>query len=55
MGAKPDATKMTDPRIRLLFTPAELAAMGRCETCGWAPEQQGHHPDCGWWNTKECN
>lgn len=37
---------MSDPRIRLLFTEAELAQLGRCPHCGWHPPTQGHHPDC---------
>lgn len=37
---------MTDPRIRLLFTRAQLIGMGRCPDCGWHPKTQGHHPDC---------
>lgn len=37
---------MTDPRILLLFTPAELAALGRCQHCGWHAATQGHHTDC---------
>jgi hypothetical protein len=37
---------MSDPRIRLLFTPAELAALGRCTECGWHEPTQGHHPHC---------
>ncbi|UVT31514.1 hypothetical protein SEA_SEJANUS_83 [Mycobacterium phage Sejanus] len=37
---------MTDPKIKLLFTRAELIAMGRCELCGWHPKTQGHHPEC---------
>ncbi|PQM45685.1 hypothetical protein C1Y40_04129 [Mycobacterium talmoniae] len=37
---------MTDPRIRLLFTRAQLVAMKRCPDCGWHPPTQGHHDDC---------
>jgi hypothetical protein len=37
---------MTDTRIRLLFTPEQLAGMGRCPNCGWHPPKQGHHPEC---------
>ena len=37
---------MTDPKIRLLLTPAQLKAMGRCEHCGWHERTQGHHPSC---------
>ena len=37
---------MTDPRIRLLFTRAQLIGMGRCPDCGWHPKTQGHHPHC---------
>ncbi|MDQ2638061.1 MAG: hypothetical protein M3Y83_14430 [Actinomycetota bacterium] len=37
---------MSDPKIRLLFTPERLAALGRCTQCGWHPPTQGHHQDC---------
>ncbi|WP_264021084.1 hypothetical protein [Mycolicibacterium canariasense] len=37
---------MTDPKIRLLFTPDQLRALNRCPRCGWHVETQGHHPDC---------
>lgn len=37
---------MTDPKIRLLFTRAQLIAMKRCPDCGWHPPTQSHHPDC---------
>lgn len=37
---------VTDPKIRLLFTRAELISMKRCPDCGWSPREQGHHPDC---------
>ncbi|WP_301121098.1 hypothetical protein [Mycolicibacterium fortuitum] len=41
---------MTDPKIRLLFTRAELIGMGRCPDCGWHPKTQGHHPECPTWD-----
>lgn len=41
---------MTDPKIRLLFTRAELIAMKRCPECGWHPKTQGHHPECPTWD-----
>jgi hypothetical protein len=31
---------------RLLFTRAELLALGRCPRCGWHPKTQGHHWAC---------
>ncbi|AER48440.1 hypothetical protein CM06_gp63 [Mycobacterium phage Babsiella] len=37
---------MSDPRIRLLFSPEELERRGRCRHCGWHPPTQGHLPDC---------
>jgi hypothetical protein len=37
---------MSDQKIRLLFTRAQLIAMKRCADCGWHPPTQGHHPDC---------
>lgn len=37
---------MTDPRIKVLFTADEIAALGRCPECGWHPPKQGHHPEC---------
>lgn len=43
---------MTDPKIRLLFTRAQLIAMRRCADCGWHPPTQGHHPDCPTWDTE---
>lgn len=41
---------MTDPKIRLLFTRAQLIAMKRCADCGWHPKTQGHHPECPTWD-----
>ncbi|MBP3087016.1 hypothetical protein [Mycolicibacterium fortuitum] len=41
---------MTDPKIRLLFTRAQLIGMGRCPDCGWHPKTQGHHPECPTWD-----
>ncbi|UVT31615.1 hypothetical protein SEA_MASK_82 [Mycobacterium phage Mask] len=37
---------MTDPKIKLLFTRAQLIGMERCPDCGWHPETQGHLPEC---------
>lgn len=37
---------MSDPAIRLLFTPEQLKSYGRCDKCGWHPPTQGHHQDC---------
>ena len=37
---------MTDPRIRLLYTRAELIGLGRCADCGWSVPEQGHHSEC---------
>jgi len=37
---------MTDPRIRLLFTRAQLIGMGRCPDCGCHPATQGHKTEC---------
>lgn len=37
---------VSDPRIKLLFTPEQLKAMNRCMRCGWHPKTQGHHPEC---------
>lgn len=37
---------MADPRIRLLYTRAELIGMGRCADCGWHEPTQSHHPEC---------
>jgi len=37
---------MTDPKIRVLFSEAQLRSFGRCTGCGWHPPTQGHHPDC---------
>lgn len=37
---------MTDPKIRILFTPEQLRSFGRCTSCGWHEATQGHHPDC---------
>lgn len=38
--------RVTDPRIRLLYTRAELIGMGRCADCGWHEPTQGHHNEC---------
>lgn len=41
---------MTDPKIRLLFTRAQLIGMRRCAECGWHEPTQGHHPECPTWD-----
>ncbi|MFA5711997.1 hypothetical protein [Mycolicibacterium sp.] len=37
---------MSDPNIRLLFTPEQLRSFGRCDQCGWHPPTQGHDARC---------
>jgi len=29
-----------------LWSPAKRLELGRCMSCEWHPEAQGHHPDC---------
>ncbi len=44
---------MSDPRITKLLTPEQLRQRGRCETCGWHIDTQGHRPDCTTRDTEE--
>ncbi|AVP42391.1 hypothetical protein SEA_MISHA28_83 [Mycobacterium phage Misha28] len=37
---------MTESKIWLPFSRAELIRRGRCPDCGCHPDKQGHKPDC---------
>ncbi|QBP31766.1 hypothetical protein SEA_PIPER2020_87 [Mycobacterium phage Piper2020] len=37
---------MTESKIWLPFSRAELIRRGRCPDCGWHPKTQFHHPNC---------